>query len=379
MVEKDKCPAGACSRKGREHFLTRQARNNNRSDRLGKTEGINMKKIKKSTILGAAVLIAVVIGIIAVNAIVHDKKPLKVAYVCKMLSNSWFVQEEMGIKKACEELGFEYVGLDSNLNDEQCLSDIDSAFAQNCDILLLCTTNQSMGPNIAERCAEEGVVLITLDDNIVDQQGSDVTHVGMPTKEVGVLGGTYLGNLASERNYFTDGNNVKVIAIDVPTTTVIGPRIEGYKEGLMATTPLKEEDFIIVEAAEGMYEDDIEAASPVIIAHPEVTHWIICGANDDCAIAIMAILEEQGFNMDNTLACGLGGYEMSLAEFKKGNPNYISIVLRPDIEGYKAVYLAHDYIVNGTEMPALTEVNGDIATSDTYLDFYPGGKMIIEQ
>ena len=335
--------------------------------------------MKKITAVGVGIILAAVIAVIAIKAIVNDKKPLKVAYVCKMLSNSWFVQEEMGIKKACEELGLDYVGIDSNLNDEQCLSDIDNAFAQNCDILLLCVTNQSMGPNIAERCAEEGVVLITLDDNIVDQEGNDVTHVGMPTKEVGVLGGTYLGNLATERNYFTEDNNVKVIAIDVPTTTVIAPRIEGYKEGLMATTPLTEEDFIVVEAAEGMYEDDIEAASPVIIAHPEVTHWIICGANDDCAIAIMAILEEQGFDMDNTLACGLGGYEMSLAEFKEGNPNYVSIVLRPDIEGYDAVYLAHDYLVNGAEMPKLTEVNGAIATAENYLEFYPGGKMITEQ
>ena len=333
---------------------------------------------KKLPIIIAAAAVVLAIGILAVINIKHEH-PLKVVYVCKMLSNSWFVQEEMGIKQACEELGIEYVGIDSNLNDEQCLSDIDNAFAQNCDILLLCVTNQSMGPNIAERCAEEGVVLVTLDDNIVDSQGNGIPHVGMPTKEVGVLGGTYLGNLATERDYFAQGNTVKVLAIDVPTTTVIAPRIEGYKEGLMATTPLTEEDFIIVETTEGMYEDDIEAVSPVIIAHPEVTHWIICGANDDCAIAPMAILEEQGFNMDNTLACGLGGYEMSLAEFKKGNPNYIAIALRPDIEGYKAVYMAHDYLVNGTEMPKLTEVNGSIATADNYLDFYPNGKMITEQ
>lgn len=332
-----------------------------------------MKKI-----LSLVIVLVLAMSVVAFTA-VAEENPLKVVYVCKMLSHSWFIQEEMGIKKACEELGLEYVGIDSNLNDEQCLSDIDNAFAQDCDILLLCVTNQSMGPNIAERCAEEGVVLVTIDDNIVDNEGNDVTHVGMPTKEVGVLGGTYMGNLAMERDYFAEGNVVKALAIDVPTTTVFAPRVEGYKEGLMATTPMTEDDFIVVEAAEGMYEDNIEAVSPVIIAHPEVTHWIICGANDDCAIAPMAILEEQGFDMNNTLACGLGGYEMSLAEFKAGNPNYIAIVLQPDVEGYDAVYIAHDYIVNGTEMPKLTEVNGAIATADNYLDFYPNGKMVTEQ
>lgn len=323
------------------------------------------------------VLALVLISSLAVTATAEE--PLKVVYVCKMLSHSWFIQEEMGIKKAVEELGLEYVGIDSDLSDEKCLADIDSAFAMDADILLLCVTNQSMGPNIAERCAEEGVVLITIDDNIVDAEGNDVTHVGMPTKEVGVLGGEYMGKLATDRGYFAEGNNVKVLAIDVPTTSVFAPRVEGYKEGLMATTPLTEDDFIVVDTTEGMYEDNIQAASPVIIGHPEVTHWIICGANDDCAIAPMAILEEQGFDMNNTLACGLGGYEMSLAEFKEGNPNYIAIVLQPDVEGYTAVKMAYDYIINGTEMPALTEINGAIATCDNYLDFYPNGKMITDQ
>lgn len=331
-----------------------------------------MKKI-----LSLALMLMLLLSI-AVTASAEDK-PLKVVYVCKMLSHPWFVQEEMGIKKAVEELGLEYVGIDSNLADEQCLADIDNAFSMDADILLLCVTNQSMGPNIAERCAEEGVVLVTIDDNIVDMDGNDVTHVGMPTKEVGTLGGEYMGKLAMERGFFEEGNVVKAVAINVPTTTVFLPRVEGYREGLMNTTPLTEDDFIVVDTSEGMYEDNIEAISPIIIGHPEVTHWIICGANDDCAIAPIAILKEQGFDMDNTLACGLGGYEMSLAEFKAGNPNYIAIVLQPDVEGYEAVKIAYDYIVNGTEMPVLTEINGAIATADNYLDFYPDGKMVTEQ
>lgn len=309
----------------------------------------------------------------------EGKTDLKFVYVSKMLSHPWFIQEEMGIKKACDELGIEYVGIDSNLNDEKCLSDIDSVFSMDADALLLCVTNQSMGPNIAERCKEEGVTLVTIDDNIVDENGDPVPHVGLPTKEVGGLGGAELAKMANERDYFAEGNIVKVIQIDVPTTTVFAPRLEGYKEALMKDTPLKDEDFIKVDTTEGMYEDCLEAVSPVIIANPDVTHWIITGANDDCALAPMALLEEQGFNMDNSLACGLGGYEMSLAEFKEGNKNYIAIVLQPDVEGYKAVYIAYDKIVNGVEMPATTFVSGSIANVDNYLDFYPGGKLVTEQ
>lgn len=60
---------------------------------------------------------------------------LKFVYISKQLTHPWFVQEEMGIKQACEELGIEYVGIDSDGNDEKCLSDIDSAFAMEADAL----------------------------------------------------------------------------------------------------------------------------------------------------------------------------------------------------------------------------------------------------
>jgi L-arabinose transport system substrate-binding protein len=304
---------------------------------------------------------------------------LKFVYISKMLSHPWFAQEEMGIIKACRELGIDYIGIDSNLSDEKCLADVDNAFSMKADALLICMTNQSMGPNIAQQCREENVVLVTIDDNVVDEFGKPVPHVGMPTKESGELGGKALADMAKARGFFAPGNVVKVLQIDVPTTTVFAPRIEGYREALMANSPLKQSDFIVVDTSEGMYEDNLAVSSPVIIANPQVTHWIITGGNDDCALAPMTILEEQGFNMDKVLACGLGGYEMSLEEFKNGNTGYICIVLGPDLEGYKAVQLAYNNIVNKTPMPDFTLVAGNIATSENYLTYFPNGKLMTDQ
>lgn len=308
-------------------------------------------------------------------------KDLKFVYISKQLSHQWFVQEEMGIKKACEELGIEYVGIDSDNNDEKCLQDVDSAFSMEADAILICITNQSMGPNLAKRCREENMPLVTIDDNILDENGNQVPHVGMPTKEVGMLGGEELAKMANERGFFEDGNVVKVLQINIPTNTVFGPRLDGYKEALMANTSLKEDDFIRVDAADATaeYEGNMTVTSPVILAHPEVTHWIVTGANDDCALAPMAVLKEQGFDMANVLGCGLGGYEMSLEEFKNGNESYIAIVLQPDVEGYKAVYMAYDYLTDGTEMPENTFVSGSIANAENYLEYYPNGKLMTDQ
>ena len=306
---------------------------------------------------------------------------LKFVYVCKQLSHPWFIQEEMGIQKACNELGIDYVGIDSDNNDEKCLQDIDNAFSMQADALLLCITNQSMGPNVANMCENEGIPLVTIDDNIQKEDGTQVAHVGMPTKEVGTLGGEALGKAATEKGFFENDANVKVMQINIPTNTVFGPRLDGYKEGLMSTTPLTEDDFIRVDASDATaeYEGNMQVAAPVITAHPEVDYWIITGANDDCALAPMDVLKEQGFDMTHVLGCGLGGYEMSLERFKNGDDNYMAIVLQPDVEGYKAVYEAYENIVNQTPMEENTFVSGEIANSENYLDYYPNGKLMTDQ
>lgn len=338
------------------------------------------KKLLGGILTAALVASSLCMGTVA-SAEETQAEDLKFVYICKSLTNQWFVQEEMGIKQACDELGIEYVGIDSDNNDEKCLADIDSAFSMGADGLMICITNQSMGPNLASRCAEEGVPLVTIDDEIKDESGNQVPHVGMPTQEVGALGGEKLAEIANEKGFFEDGNVVKVLQIDIPTNTVFAPRLDGYKEALMENTPLTEDDFIRVEAADATaeYEGNMTVASSTFLAHPEVTHWIITGANDDCAVAPYDVLSQQGFDMDNVLACGLGGYEMSLEKFKNGVDGYICVVLQPDVEGYKAVYELYDNIVNGKEMETNTFVSGSVATVDNYLEFYPNGKLKTEQ
>lgn len=290
-------------------------------------------------------------------------KTVKIAYISKMLTNPWFVSEDQGLAAKAKTLGVEYFSIDANLDDEACDAAIDNALAQDIDGLAICITNQGNGPALAMKCKEKGVELITLDDNIVDENGKAVAHVGMPTKDVGVVGGTMLAKIANERNFFAAGNVVAVMQIDAPDISVLKPRLDGYKEALMADTPLKEKDFIYVETSECMLEDSIVAAQATIQAHPEVTHWICGAVNDDSAVAFLKALEEQGkIPQKNILACGLGGYSMAVEEFTKGNDGFMTVVLNPFGEGEAAMANLHAKIVNGTALPEKTLINGAVAT-----------------
>ncbi len=292
----------------------------------------------------------------------------KIGYVSKMLTNQWFTLENQGLEGACRDLGLEYVAIDANLDDEACDSAINNLLAQEIDALAICITNQGNGPAVAMKCKEAGIPLITIDDGFVDEEGNQVPHVGMPTVEVGELGGAKLAEYANERDFFAEGNVVKVLEVDIPSVSVLGERLQGYRNSLLNDTVLTEEDFITVETSDGMLEDTIPVAQSTVQAHPEVTHWIVGGTSDDAAIACLKAFEEAGIAQENYLVCGLGGYEMAVEEFEKGNDSFMTIVLDPYKEGYTAVELLYDNLKNGTEIPQNTFVNGQVATLDNWKD-----------
>jgi len=165
------------------------------------------------------------------------------------------------------------------------------------------------------------------------------------------------------------GNEVKVMQIDMSFLSVVHDRTVGYKAALQEDLPLKDEDFIVQDSKTGMFEENLPVASAILNAHPDVTHWIVTGINDDGAIAPLRVFEENGFPMENVLACGLGGYIMSYEEFQKSHNSYIVTKLQPFAEGEAAVQILYDYISEGKEMPQETLVPGVIVTKDNYMDF----------
>jgi len=174
---------------------------------------------------------------------------------------------------------------------------------------------------------------MTIDDNIVDFSNNPIPHVGMPTTEDGYQGGEVLANLARERGFFDEGNNVKVMSITVSFKTFLLERPLGYHGALRKFAPeIPEENYIQEDNATGMFE-------------------------------------EAGFPLENDISCGLGGYNSSYEEFQKDQDSYIVNKTQPYNEGKKAAELMYAYLTDGTELPDVTYVPGTIVYKDNYQDF----------
>lgn len=333
--------------------------------------------MKKKTLLPTGIAIILVSAIlISIFISLNDQKnskneKFKIAYICKQLSNSWFQQVSKGIENSCKKYDIEYLPLDAEYNDEKCIQFVDDAINWGADGILICTTNQELGPVIAEKCVKASVNLVTIDDSMKDKNGMQLPHIGMATTELCILGGTALAKLANEKGFFDEGNIVGVIQIDVPTLSVIGERLVGYREALKAQTPLKEKDFIIIESSTGMIKENLPKVKEALKKYTKITHWIITGVNDESAIAPLWILRENGVLDKNIIACGLGlsSRDEVKSEFLKGNKNYITIAAQPEVEGQKGVDMIYENLVNGTRFKTVTVLGGQIITCDNYKIF----------
>lgn len=305
---------------------------------------------------------------------------LKFAYVCKFLQHPWFVQESWGAEKKCEELGVEYVAVNGSLKDDEFIAAIDNVISQGIDGLLVCTPNEAVGPAVAAKCKEANIPLISIDGSIKDISGVGVPHIEAPAITTGEIAGRHMIEMATEKGFFEKGNVVKVMQINMSSIPTTQERIQGYTIGINAKRPqLLPNDFVTGNSRTGFFEDNAVVASAIVNANPEVTHWLICGLNDDAAIAPLKVLEEIGFDMDRVIACGLGGYDLSLNEFLNGNENYFCMYLKPHEEGALAMQLLYDNVINGKEIPIYSAVPGEICTIENYESYFPNGKTINQQ
>jgi len=323
--------------------------------------------MKRALILVIAVLF---LASVSMSAFAAPAPKLKFAYVCKMLTHPWFIEEENGIKAQAKALGIDYIGVDANLQDEAFMQALDNVIGQGAQALMVVVTHQTLGPVVIDKAREAKIPIITIDDTILDSAGAQNPHVGLPTTETGIMGGHALAKLARERNFFSTGNVVKVMQIDMSFLSVVHDRTVGYKQALQQDLPqLKDSDFIVQDSKTGMFEENLPVAQAILAAHPEVTRWLVTGINDDGALAPLRVFEEAGFPLKNVLSCGLGGYKTSYEEFQKSHDSYIVTKLQPFKEGQAAVQILFDYITKKKAMPQNTLVSGDVVTKANFKNF----------
>ena len=300
-----------------------------------------------------------------------DEK-IRLAFIAKDLGHYWFLQEKEGMESKCKELGIEVNCFDAYYDDQKCMELVKQVIEEAYDGLMICTTNQGLGPEIGKLCEKAKIPVVTLDDSMKDENGRSFPLISMAYKEVVAIGGVALAKKAEELGFPKESGRLRILEMDVPELSVFRERLDGYEEVIFPLLHLSDEQVVSIAGETGMYADNYEKAREYFQENPPDSglYWLICGVNDDCALALMHVLLESGVPEENVIACGLGGYELSVREFEQKNPYYITVMTQPDVEGSRAVEMLYDYLKEDKEIDNVVTLGGAVATCDNYLIYF---------
>lgn len=314
-------------------------------------------------------LATAIVGVAGASAIAQAQDQLLIA-IYKSGTQQYFIDQSDGFIEGAEALGFEARTFNVELDANLAINTVNDAIAQGAAGIAITVPDQAIGPAVARAAAEAGIPLVATDDSIQDADGNSVPFVGFDGTDMGNKVGEAAARLLVESGWQEDSAiTLGVLSTEVQTLSVCNDRTNASREQVMAAGV--NADQIYAVPYEGTADSALQAAGPVITAHPNVDRWVVFACNDEGVLGTLNALYNAGIEPDDIIGVGLGAYEACrpwAADIDTGfrAALYISGV---DVGAAAADVLAAN-INDGTPLPPMTVANTTIVTPDTYAEYF---------
>lgn len=322
---------------------------------------------KLSCLLGHALLVGGIASMGFAGAAVAQEKLIVGIY--KSGTQQYFIDEAAGFMKAAQEAGYTAKTINVELDANLAISAITDAIASGAKGIAITAPDQAIGPAVTKAAADANIPLLATDDSLSDGAGNPVPFVGFDGKDMGTKVGIAAAALLTQSGWLEAGS-YGILSVEVQTLSVCNDRTNASRDEV--TKAGADADKIYAVAYDGTTNSSLEAAGPVITAHPDVNKWVVFACNDEGALGAVNALTNAGFSTDDIIAVGLGAYE-ACRPWAAGQPTgfkaalYISGV---DV-GAAAAKTLIDNIENGTPLPPNTVANTTIVDPTNYKDIMP--------
>ena len=148
-----------------------------------------------------------------------------IALAISTLDNPFFVTLKEGAEKKAQELGYNFVVLDSQNDPAKELANVEDLTVRGAKVLLINPTDSEAVGNAVAMANKKNIPVITLDRGA--NKGSVVSHIASDN----VAGGKMAGDFIAEKV----GKNAKVIQLEgIAGTSAARERGEGFKQAVEA-------------------------------------------------------------------------------------------------------------------------------------------------
>ena len=226
--------------------------------------------------------------------------------IYKAGDQTWFIDEGNAAKAKVEADGGEFIYVDSKMSPEEYLKDIDNAIANNAVGIVTCIPDQTLSQAAVDKCKEAGIPIVAADDALEVDGEKIAPWVGIDAYNIGAANGEWIANYAIE-NGLVDKEDTGLLIMTMDTVSSCVPRAEGELDKWTELCPDFPEDRIFKADYDGTTDKGNTAAAAVITANPQITTWLVTGANEEGTIGACRALESAGLDA-NACVVGLGGY-----------------------------------------------------------------------
>lgn len=274
---------------------------------------------------------------------------IKLAYICKVLDNAWFQGTTAAFEAKAKELGAtEVLLLDSKMDPETCLSQVDSVIQQGINGVAINLPDENMSRAVADKFNAAGIPFIAQDDPFVENGEYIAPAYMLDAYLSGWQTGEWMGQYVMENNLMDSIDEMMFINLAALQIESFVKRTDGAVEGFQAACPdFPADKMLTIDTKDALEEGGYNAMASQIAAHPEIKIWIVTGVNDETAIGGVRALEAAG--LSGTSYVGGAGAYLAKDEWKKDETCLVmSNFIDPNVDGNTAAEELIKSIQNGT-------------------------------
>lgn len=279
------------------------------------------------------------------------KKKIVLAYICKVLDNPWFQATTAAFKKKALELGAsEVLLIDSKMDPELSMSQVDTVISQKIDGLVINLPDQKLSRAVVDKCKAAKLPVIGTDDPLIENGKRIAPSLELNSYDAGYVMGEYLGKYVKKNKLAGNINGTMYVNLAALPISSFVERTNGANAAWSKEVPeYPKNRMITADTDTADPEAGYKTMAATIVAHPDVKTWFVSTVNDEVATGAVRALEQA--KLDKTsYVVGLGGY-LAKNEFKKDGTCLIaSSYISPTRDGEANAQAMMDYLLKGKEI-----------------------------
>lgn len=269
------------------------------------------------------------------------------AFICKDLSQEWFVGTSSSMKETAIARGAkDFIMYDCGMSPDKYMTALDTAISLDVDVLIVCPPDQNLSQITVQRCKEAGIKVMADDDGLIDENGTLLAPSLELDARVGQGIGEYLAKYVIDNGINKDYTKVSYLCMTMSEVSSCIPRSTGARDKFTEIVTDFPTDKIIEADYDGTSDKGFNVAAAAITANPDIDVWLVTAPNDEGAQGATRALEQAGKDKES-IVIGVGGY-LAKDEFKKDFSCFkATAYIDPVLDGQLAANAAMDWLETG--------------------------------